>query len=137
MWRRFLDKVEEIDSRGRYAVYVYSHHEHSTLKRLAGAYGGSAALTRFIRSFVDLYEVVRESVAFPADGRGLKSLARWIGFGWRDEDPGGAQSMAWWANYRDDPRANGHLRERLLAYNEDDVRASFVLRDWLEGHTAG
>lgn len=137
VWRRFLDKVQEIDSRGSYAVYVYSHHEHSTLKRLAEVYGGSAALTRFLRCFVDLYDVVRDSVVFPADGRGLKSLARWIGFGWRDQDPGGAQSMAWWAQYLDDPPGNGHLRDRLLAYNEDDVRASFVLRDWLETATQG
>jgi predicted RecB family nuclease len=79
--------------------------------------------------------VVRDSVIFPADGRGLKSLARWIGFEWREEDPGGAQSMAWWAEYLDDPSKNGYLRDRLLAYNEDDVRATFVLRDWLEAAT--
>ncbi len=131
VWRRFLEKVDELDARGSYAVYVYSHHEHGALRNLAKTYGGSDALTRFLRRFVDLYDVVRESVVFPADGRGLKSLARWIGFEWRDEDPGGAQSMAWWAEYLDDPRKT-HLRDRLLAYNEDDVRASFVLRDWLE-----
>lgn len=134
VWRRFLAKVEEIDGRGSYAVYVYSHHEHSALARLAGVYGGSEALTRFLRHFVDLYDVVRDSVVFPSDGRGLKSLARWIGFEWRDDDPGGAQSMAWWARYFDDPKKNRQLRDRLLAYNEDDVRATFVLRDWLEAH---
>lgn len=134
VWRRFLEKVEDIDARGSYAVYVYSHHEYSTLTKLAGAYGGSQTLTSFLRRFVDLYDVVRESVVFPADGRGLKSLARWIGFEWRDEDPGGAQSMALWARYLDDPWKNRSLRDRLLAYNEDDVRASFVLRDWLDAH---
>jgi len=135
VWRRFLERVEELDARGSYAVYVYSHHEHGALRKLADTYGGSTALTRFLRRFVDLYDVVRESVVFPADGRGLKSLARWIGFDWRDEDPGGAQSMAWWAEYLEDPKKT-HLRDRLLAYNEDDVRASFVLLDWLKRHVA-
>jgi predicted RecB family nuclease len=37
----------------------------------------------------------------------------------------------WWSDYLRDPVANAALRERVLRYNEDDVRASFVVRDWL------
>ena len=61
-----------------------------------------------------------------------EALARYVGFEWRDEDPGGSQSMAWWAEYIDDPVGKVALRARVIAYNEDDVRATFALRDWLE-----
>jgi predicted RecB family nuclease len=42
--------------------------------------------------------------------------------------------MAWWAEYGDDPVTKAHLRDRVIAYNEDDVRASLALKDWLAMH---
>jgi len=40
--------------------------------------------------------------------------------------------MARWAEFLDDPVVNAHQLERVLKYNEDDVRASFAVRDWIE-----
>lgn len=134
LWRRFLAKVADLERRGTYAVYVYSHHEQTTLEKLSQKYGGSLDLDHFIGRFVDLLPVVRRCVVFPTDATGLKTLARYIGFEWRDEDPGGSQSMAWWAEYIADPVGNASQRDRVIAYNEDDVRATFALRDWLERH---
>ena len=128
--------AERLEAVGEYAVYVYSHHEQTTLRRLAERYGGSAALDRFRDRFVDLYEVAKRSVVFPTPRYGLKALAEFVGFQWRDEDPGGAQSMAWWAEYQKDPATNQRLLDRILRYNEDDVRATFALRDWLERFSA-
>lgn len=132
LWRRFLVAVAGFEKRGDYAVYVYSHHEKTNLEKLAAKYGGSIELDHFIGRFVDLLPVVKRCVVFPKDSTGLKALARFVGFDWRDEDPGGSQSMAWWAEYLDDPVKNVALRARVIAYNEDDVRATFALRDWLE-----
>ena len=137
VWRRFLGKITEFERRGNYVVYVFSHHERTTLRRLAARYGGAPELDAFLRRFVDLERVVKRSVVFPTDSSTLKSLARFGGFEWRDEDPGGAQSIAWWSDYLADPVANAQLRDRVLAYNEDDVRASFVLRDWLHRFCGG
>ncbi|HEY2092711.1 MAG TPA: TM0106 family RecB-like putative nuclease [Thermoanaerobaculia bacterium] len=136
VWRAFLQKVEEIDARGRYVVYVYSHHERSTLRRLAALYGGSEALETFMKAFVDLEKAMKRSVVMPTDSSSLKAFARYAGFEWRDDDPGGAQSLAWWNDYWTDPSTNAALRERVLRYNEDDVRASFVVKDWLIGFCA-
>lgn len=132
LWRRFLERVAAFERRGDYRVYVYSHHEQTTLEKLAAKYGGSTDLDHFIGRFVDLLPVVRRCVVFPTDTTGLKALARHVGFEWRDEDPGGSQSMAWWAEYLDDPAGKAAQRDRVIAYNEDDVRATFALRDWLE-----
>ena len=71
---------------------------------------------------------------FPDRPIRLKAIAKWIGFRWRDTDPGGALSMAWWAEYIADPVGKAALRDRVIAYNEDDVRATFADRDWLGLH---
>ena len=82
--------------------------------------------------WVDLHEVVKRQIQ--TDGPlGLKSLARAAGFEWRDVSPSGEASMTW---YEEATRADGAAtvsRQRLLEYNEDDCRATKVLREWLNG----
>lgn len=131
VWKRFLAAVEAIDAKGSYVVYIYSPHEKGVLRRLQNAHGGSEALTRFEGNIVDLCREVKRSIIFPTDADGLKTIATFVGFKWRDEDPGGAQSMSWWREYWNDPASRGEARERVLRYNEDDVAATFAIRDWL------
>ena len=81
---------------------------------------------------VDLYEVVR-SHFFGAAGLGLKPIAQHAGFRWRDDDPGGLNSQAWFAEavHDPDPAVRSRARQRVLDYNEDDVRATHALTAWL------
>jgi predicted RecB family nuclease len=87
--------------------------------------------------WVDLYEVVARQVV-TGTGAGLKVVATLAGFAWRDHDPSGEASMAWHADAVGlgaggaDPTA----RDRLLAYNEDDVRATAAVRSWLRARFA-
>jgi len=114
-----------------YVVYAYSHHERITLRRLAQRYGGSCALEAFLSRFIDLHEVVRRVVVLPTESTRFKVVARFVGFDWRDTNPGGAESMAWWAEYTADPVGNAAFRDRVLAYNEDDLRATLSVVDGL------
>src|SRR5699024_4943768 len=65
-------------------------------------------------------------------GSGLKVGAPVAGFRWRDPEAGGEASLGW---YRDAQAASGEEQERgrarILAYNEDDVRATLAVRDWI------
>jgi predicted RecB family nuclease len=131
VWARFMEKVEDWTSRGTFVVYIYSPHERGVLRRLKRLYGGSEALERFEEGIIDLCKAVKRSVVLPTDGDGLKTVAAQIGFHWRDKTPGGQQSITWWNEYWADPEGNASLRDRVLAYNEDDVRATFAIRDWL------
>lgn len=93
-----------------------------------------AEVAEFIASgeLVDLLQVFNEQVE-TAGSSGLKRIAPMAGFDWRDEDPGGATSMLWHAEAiaaTDEP-VRSDLQERLLAYNEDDVRATAAIRSWL------
>lgn len=88
-----------------------------------------AEVEEFIRSsrWIDMYRVL-DSQLITGDRIGLKLVAGLAGFAWRDDDPDGAASMVWYEQaIAGDPEA----RRRLLAYNEDDVRATRVLRDWM------
>ncbi|GHF58518.1 recombinase RecB [Amycolatopsis bartoniae] len=84
--------------------------------------------------WVDLFRGVSDQFLC-ARGKGLKVVAPVAGFTWRDAEAGGEASMRW---YRDAVGMNGTppdrgQRERLLRYNEDDVRATQVLREWMSG----
>jgi predicted RecB family nuclease len=83
-------------------------------------------------SWVDLFGIVREQFLC-AHGKGLKIIAPVAGFQWRDPEAGGENSMRW---YRSAVGMNGDAldteqRRRLLEYNEDDVRATHRLREWM------
>lgn len=83
--------------------------------------------------WVDMRDVVTTQVLTPF-GTGLKSLATYAGFTWRDDDPGGEQSLAWYelATVDPDEEVRAANRQRVLEYNDDDCRATRHLRDWLE-----
>ena len=83
--------------------------------------------------WVDMRHVVSTQLLTPF-GTGLKALATYAGFTWRDDDPGGEQSLAWYelATVHPDASVRAENQHRVLEYNEDDCRATRHLREWLE-----
>ena len=83
--------------------------------------------------WVDLKKNV-ESLIWPTDSLGLKKVAPLAGFSWRDEDAGGDNSILWYelAVTSQDEAERRAMSEKLLRYNEDDVLATKVLREWLD-----
>ena len=75
----------------------------------------------------DLYAKVVDHTDWPLSSYGIKPIAKACGFDWEDSDPGGANSVEWYDRWvrTGDPE----LRERIVAYNRDDVRASARVRE--------
>nr|WP_223205470.1 TM0106 family RecB-like putative nuclease [Gordonia jinghuaiqii] len=129
-----------------FAAYCYSQQAENrwllgSADRFAGEPGipSRAEVEAFIASpeWVDIYEAVGENFICPR-GKGLKRVAPVAGFNWRDDDASGEASMEW---YRDAVALGGGRpdegqRRRLLEYNEDDVRATKVLREWISDGAA-
>jgi len=117
-------------------VFHYSDYEIIHLAKLAGAGHDEVlrqALTATTHRHVDLFTVVRENF-FGAHGLSLKVVANKVaGFSWRDDSPGGLNSQRWFVDavHGADEHAREEARRRVLDYNEDDVRATAALRDWL------
>jgi predicted RecB family nuclease len=120
-------------------VWHYSTYETTALQRLSRLSADRPKsvlhwLNRFARKhFIDLFPIVKANF-FGVDGLGLKAVATaGAGFTWRDPSPSGLNSQFWFADAIHGPTAQ--LRQaaaaRILRYNEDDVRATWALRQWL------
>jgi len=115
------------------AIYYYSKYERTIYRKLRQKYPNVCSEQDIEALFssprtVDLYfDVVLKATEWPTRDYSLKTLAKHLGFAWRDTHPSGAASIEWfdrWVTTRD-----ASVRQRILDYNEDDCRATRVLLD--------
>jgi predicted RecB family nuclease len=113
------------------AMWHFSPYERVTLQRLAKKHEGVCTVEDVQRLFgdslvVDMYhDLVKSAMLWPTNDLSIKTLAKHLGFSWRDNNPSGAASIEWystWQKTRDDA-----VRDRILQYNEDDVIAMEVV----------
>lgn len=124
-----------------YRAYHYTAHENSAFRSLATKHAGQPGvpsldeLNEFLDgpAWIDLHKVISVELLWPTEDVTLKTAAGWVRFSWRDSDPGGANSMAWYdqAVNNPDPEQRELFRARLEAYNADDCEAQIAIRDWL------
>ena len=121
-------------------IYYYSKYERTTYRRLQERYPDICTPEDVERLFeppraVDLYgDVVRQATEWPTRDQSVKTLAKYLGFEWRDTHPSGAASIEWfdrWCRER-----SPEMRQRILDYNEDDCRATRILLDGIRSLTA-
>ena len=113
-------------------VYHYNHTERSSLERLAELHGaGEVALADLVDTgaFVDLLVVVRNAVQVGAESYGLKAVERLTGYERGHDVDAGADAVLEYERWMTG-QAQDAL-EAIAAYNEDDVRATLAVRDWL------
>jgi predicted RecB family nuclease len=109
--------------------------ENGQMKRIAARVGILPEVQAFLASeqWVDLRNVF-DAQFITGRSQGLKDLAWHAGFHWSVDDPGGEEAMVQYDRaVGEDAAAQDAARRWLLRYNEDDVRATFALRDWLDG----
>jgi predicted RecB family nuclease len=83
--------------------------------------------------WIDLHDIAKRQLQTEGP-LGLKQLAMAAGFHWRDANPSGEASILWYEEATRGTEGEASLaRARLVAYNEDDCRATKALRDWLNG----
>ncbi|KUI34701.1 hypothetical protein AU195_09280 [Mycobacterium sp. IS-1496] len=116
-------------------VYHYNHTERSALQRMAETHGvAELALAELIDTgaFVDLLLVARNSIQVGTESYGLKHLERLTDFERSHEIDQGAGAVVQYEHYM--AQRNQDDLDAIAAYNEDDVRATLALRDWLVDH---
>lgn len=126
-WRAFLDKLAVWED---FAIYHYAAYERSVFDKLMLRHGAPESLAqKFHANAVDLHQKTVDAVVLPLYFYTLKDVAKFIGFQWRDPEAGGAESVAWYDTWL--TTGDRSSLERTIRYNEDDVRATLMLRDWL------
>ena len=119
------------------AIYFYSKYERTVYRQLQARYPDVCDANAIERLFdparaVDLYgDIVLQATEWPTRDHSIKTLAKFLGFNWRDAHPSGTAAVEWfdrWCRERDPA-----VKQRILDYNEDDCRATRVLLDGIRG----
>lgn len=127
-WNKFLDFLEELDD---FVIYHYSYYEREVFDRLGKKYGLSLELDKkFKDNLIDLQRAVQDAVILPLYFYSLKDIAKYMGFSWRAEDAGGAESVVWYNDWQ--KSGDEKILDKIVKYNEDDVRATLFVKEWLE-----
>lgn len=129
--RRCFDWIK--DNHPDAIVFHYAQVEKTHAQRILGddavRYDGTAAA---FRTWLDLHPPTKACLESRA-GLGLKVVAtEGASFRWRDDDPGGLNSQRWLDQARAGDQASW---QRILDYNEDDVRATLAVRRFLRTAT--
>ncbi|NEP10961.1 MAG: TM0106 family RecB-like putative nuclease [Symploca sp. SIO2C1] len=127
IWQQFLDLVWLYPDA---PIFHFANYEVETIKRLAKLYQTSSQLIKpLLPRFVDIHQQVVSTVALPVESYSLKNLARWLGFEWRDENITGSQCVCLYSRWL--ATGNRSVLEIIERYNEDDCRATYLLKQWL------
>jgi len=113
-------------------VYHYNHTERSALESMASE---DPLVERMLKTlvdeqvFVDLMQVVRNSLQAGVESYSLKHLEVLTGFRRNHEIDKGAGAVVAYEQWMDD--ADQRHLAAIADYNDDDVRATLALREWL------
>ena len=116
-------------------VYHYNHTERSSLVSLTRNYKvAERQLDRLIETglFVDLFPIVTGAMQVGVESYGLKYIEQLTDYDRShdiDQGAGAVVEYEHWMADRDQTRL-----DRIARYNEDDVRATMAVRDWLIDH---
>ena len=112
-------------------VYHYNHTERSSIERLTRDAPDENLFASLVESglFVDLFTVAKNAVRVGTESYGLKHLEHLVQFersGAIDQGAGAVVEYEEWM-------ASGEQRllDDIATYNEDDVKSTRALRDWL------
>lgn len=127
VWQEFLDLVWTYPTA---PIFHFCPFEVQTVERLAKLYRTpNDRVQPLLTRFVDLHDHITRSVTLPVESYALKSIARWLGFEWRDPSANGAQAIYWYAQWLE--TGDRQFLESIVLYNEDDCRATYRVKDWL------
>ncbi len=121
-------------------LYHYCEYENRVLNELSfelrhqqgkenkGKIDNKYVKSLFETPMIDIYEIIIRNIYTPLRHYSLKSIAKWLGFKWRIGLDGRSsiQEYRRWLN-----TGNSKHLEALLIYNEDDCRATKVVKEWI------
>ena len=134
-WSDFWEYIKSLP-KDDFAVYYYSPFEKTTYRSMQKIYSDVISEKEVEKFFanpnvIDLYtKIVLKNTDWPLGSYSLKAIAQYLDFKWRDETPSGALSIQWFNEYL--KKKDEKILERILLYNEDDCKATMVLKDAIQ-----
>lgn len=113
-------------------IYHYAAYEQTALKRLMSLHGTrEAEVDNLLRThrLVDLYKVVREGLRVSEPRYSIKNIEHFYLEGRIGEVTNAGASIVWFERWKE--TGDEKYLKDIEAYNYDDVRSTFELRQWL------
>jgi len=130
MFQQFVKWLLKQDD---FIIYHWHHYERVHLERLADRYGLPDKIRKVISGNMrDLYKDAVSCFAFPTYGNGLKEVASYMGYKWKHPDVNALESIALYFQYLENPDKNKDKMQKVIDYNEDDCRATMLVKNWLK-----
>ena len=132
LWKRITKKL----SLNRdYPIIHYGETEPISLLKLGLRQGADPhEIEALKKRFIDIHLLIREYWCLPVRNYGLKSIAEWIGFEWKQSNVDGARALLWWRQWKKSRKINKMYSRNLnsiFEYNRDDCIATLMIAKWL------
>ena len=132
LWKRIKRKLNRNQD---FPILHYGETEPLSLVKLAIRQGASPnEIYALKKRFIDIHLLIRENWCLPVKNYGLKSIAEWVGFEWKESNVDGARALLWWRQWKESRRLN-HIYSKnlnsIFKYNRDDCIATLMIAKWL------
>lgn len=130
MFQQFLDWLEKQDD---FIIYYWHSYERTHLKKMSERYGIKDKIEKLL--FDNMRDISKDAVrcfAFPTYSNGLKEIASYIGYEWKHEEVNATEAIVMYLKYAEEPDKNKDEFQKVIDYNEDDCRATMLIKDFLK-----
>jgi predicted RecB family nuclease len=108
-------------------IYHYGPYERTHMTALGEKY--KADMRNILKNMIDVLYVLKKSVILPTLTMSLKEVSKFLGFKYRGMADA-QESIVLYLQFLETKEKA--LMQRILDYNEDDVRATKIVKEFLE-----
>jgi len=135
-WEEFLAKAKTIFNQYGDLPFVHWHHyERDHLDKYVQRFGDRDGVAARVRqNLLDLLPITQQSIALPLPSYSLKVIEQYVGFKRKMDEYGGQWAMAKYieATETQDAKQRDDIMEKILAYNREDLEATWAVLNWLK-----
>jgi predicted RecB family nuclease len=139
-WLAFLANAKRIfETYGDIPFVHWAPYEQTYLRRYVQRFGDTKGIAaRVEANLLDLLTVTRDSLVLPLPSFSLKVVEDYVGFERKEAEYGGAWAMATFieATETSDEGKRKELLDKILAYNREDLEATWAVFQWLQAKTS-
>jgi len=139
-WLAFLSNAKTIfEQYGDIPFVHWADYERIYLERYRGRFGDPEGIAeRVAANLLNLLTVTKEAVVLPLPSFSLKVIEDYVGYKRKETEFGGGWAMAKFieATETDDENKRQELMDRIIAYNREDLEATWAVFEWLRAKKA-
>ncbi len=134
-WNQFLKNAEQLFDAYDDLPFIHWHHYETTkIKSYIDRYGDTGGIAqRVLDNCVDLLRITRDALVLPEYSYSLKVVEKRTGFRRTMEEFGGDWSIVQYikAIETEDENLRKEIMDKILQYNEEDLKATWAVLRWL------